>query len=360
MNRHSLADELDQQIERLLGARDTRPQQIGNALLAIAEDLMATPRTSFRHELEENLKAEADGASRRESLEAANGWYGKGGHGNGGHRWDHLLGGSVFAELLPTLTGKDFRVFPVDHRSFVFSFLSHTLLIALIASGIWVFTAPITKNLHSVPSVTFLAFDRGGGGSGRHIAIPVSGGTPPKFSDQQLSPPVLVENHAPRLPVASTVIGPPDVKLPESEQLGDLIVAAGSVPSNGAGSGGAMGTGSGTGLGIGIGPGVGPGRDGGFGGETFSTSVIAPRAIYSPDPEYSEEARITKQQGTVVLSLIVDLEGRPRDIHVVRSLGMGLDEKAIEALHKWRFEPGKKGGIRVAMHVNVEVSFRLY
>jgi len=122
-----------------------------------------------------------------------------------------------------------------------------------------------------------------------------------------------------------------------------------------------MGNGTGTGLGSGVMGGVGAGRDGGFGGGPFSgDAVIAPREIYNPDPEYSEEARKAKQQGTVVLSLIVDADGRPRDIHVVRPLGMGLDEKAVEALRKWRFEPGRKGGIPVAMQVNVEVSFRLY
>jgi periplasmic protein TonB len=85
-----------------------------------------------------------------------------------------------------------------------------------------------------------------------------------------------------------------------------------------------------------------------------------PRVIYSPDPEFSEEARKAKFQGTVVLWLIVGPDGRTREIRVYRSLGMGLDEKAIEAIREWRFEPGRKDGIPVAVQVNVEVSFRLY
>jgi periplasmic protein TonB len=134
------------------------------------------------------------------------------------------------------------------------------------------------------------------------------------------------------------------------------------LPSNGSGAGGGMSSGSGTGLGSRIGVGVGGGRDRGFGGGAFPNvgQVRAPRAIFSPDPEYSEEPRKAKQQGIVVLSLTVGSDGRPRDIDVVRSLGMGLDEKAMEALRKWRFEPGRKAGVRVAMQVNVEVSFRLY
>ena len=88
--------------------------------------------------------------------------------------------------------------------------------------------------------------------------------------------------------------------------------------------------------------------------------VSAPKAIYSPDPEYSEEARKAKYQGTCVLWLIVGPDGRPRDIRVARTLGLGLDEKAIEAVKNWRFEPAMKDGKPVAVPINVEVSFRLY
>jgi TonB family protein len=88
--------------------------------------------------------------------------------------------------------------------------------------------------------------------------------------------------------------------------------------------------------------------------------VSAPRAIFAPDPEYSEEARKAKYQGTVVLWMIVGPDGRPRDIRVARSVGMGLDEKALEAVRTWRFEPARKDGRPVAVQINVEVSFRLY
>ncbi len=65
-------------------------------------------------------------------------------------------------------------------------------------------------------------------------------------------------------------------------------------------------------------------------------------------------------QGTVSLALIVDAQGHARDIRVMRSLGMGLDEKAVEAVRKWRFQPGTKDGQAVAVQVNIEVNFRLY
>ncbi len=88
--------------------------------------------------------------------------------------------------------------------------------------------------------------------------------------------------------------------------------------------------------------------------------VSAPRPIYDPDPDYSNEARQAKYQGTVLLSVVVGQDGRPRDIRMLRSLGMGLDEKAIEAVSEWRFEPSLKDGRPVAVQVNIEVSFRLY
>jgi TonB family protein len=88
--------------------------------------------------------------------------------------------------------------------------------------------------------------------------------------------------------------------------------------------------------------------------------VSAPRVIYHPDPEYSDEARREKFQGTCVLWVVVSAEGLPRDIRVSRTLGHGLDEKAIEAMKRWRFEPAQKDGKPVAVTVNVEVSFRLY
>jgi TonB family protein len=88
--------------------------------------------------------------------------------------------------------------------------------------------------------------------------------------------------------------------------------------------------------------------------------VSAPRATYSPDPEYSEEARKAKYQGTVVLFMIVGPDGRPHEVRVMRSVGMGLDEKAIEAVRTWKFEPARKDGQAVAVQISVEVAFRLY
>jgi protein TonB len=206
----------------------------------------------------------------------------------------------------------------------------------------------------------------GGGGGGDRDKLQASQGRLPKQSMQQITPPaVIVRNEAPKLPVEPTVVIPPQVHLPQPNlpNLGDpLSHMPASLPSNGTGSGSGIGSGSGGGVGSGEGPGFGPGHGGGTGGGAFRVGggVSAPKAIYSPDPEYSEEARKAKYQGTCVLWLVVGPDGKPRDIRVQRTLGLGLDEKAIEAVKTWRFEPALKDGKPVAVQINVEVSFRLY
>ena len=87
--------------------------------------------------------------------------------------------------------------------------------------------------------------------------------------------------------------------------------------------------------------------------------ITPPRTRHAPNPDYSEEAREAGYEGTCVLWLIVGPDGNPYDIRVARSLGLGLDEKAIEAVRKWRFEPAQKDGGPVAVQINVELAFRL-
>jgi len=206
----------------------------------------------------------------------------------------------------------------------------------------------------------------GGGGGGDRDKLQAPKGKLPKFSMQQITPPAMVlRNDNPKLPVEPTVVIPPQVKMAAMAMpnLGDPKAAVPVGPmSNGTGSGGGIGSGSGGGIGSGTGPGVGPGRGGGIGGGVFRVGggVSAPRPLQTPDPEYSEEARKAKYQGTCVLWLIVGADGRPRDIKVARSLGMGLDQKAIEAVRRWSFEPAMKDGQPVAVQINVEVNFRLY
>jgi len=205
----------------------------------------------------------------------------------------------------------------------------------------------------------------GGGGGGDHDKLQAPKGKAPKQAMEQITPPAMViRNDHPKLPVEPTVVIPPQIKLASNmPNLGNPMSAVPSgPPSNGTGSGGGIGSGSGGGVGSGTGPGVGPGRGGGIGGGVFRVGggVSPPRALDTPDPEYSEEARKAKYQGTCVLWLIVDQNGKPRDVKVARALGMGLDQKAIEAVRNWKFEPAMKDGKPVAVQINVEVNFRLY
>lgn len=88
--------------------------------------------------------------------------------------------------------------------------------------------------------------------------------------------------------------------------------------------------------------------------------VSPPRAQFTPDPEYSETARQAGYGGTTVLWLVVSPEGHAEDVRIVKPIGLGLDEKAVEAVRQWRFDPAHKDGAPVAVQINVEVTFRLY
>lgn len=205
----------------------------------------------------------------------------------------------------------------------------------------------------------------GGGGGGDRDILKASKGRLPKFAMEQITPPaVVVRNDHPKLTAEPTVVVPPQVHMAMANlpTLGDPSSNIPAPPSNGTGSGGGIGSGSGGGVGSGSGPGVGPGTGGGIGGGVFRVGggVSAPKAIYSPDPEYSEEARKAKYQGVCVLWMIVGPDGHPRDIKVSRSLGLGLDEKAVEAVKTWKFEPAMKDGRPVAVAISVQVDFHLY
>lgn len=228
--------------------------------------------------------------------------------------------------------------------------------VTLIAPSPDSYALPVAKKVAS-----------GGGGGGDHDKLPAIKGRLPKPAMQQITPPqIIVRNQHPKLAVEPTVVIPPQVHLASNHMpnLGNPSAAAlpSAPPSNGTGSGGGIGSGSGGGVGVGHGPGVGAGSGGGIGGGVFKVGggISAPQALSAPDPEYTEEARNAKTQGTCILWLIVDDQGHPRDIRVVRGLGFGLDTKAVEAVKQWRFQPALKDGRPVNVQISVEVGFRLY
>jgi protein TonB len=126
---------------------------------------------------------------------------------------------------------------------------------------------------------------------------------------------------------------------------------------------GSLGNGSGMGVGSGHGNGYGAGEGWNIGGglARVGGGVSAPIPIYQPDPEFSDEARRAKYQGVCIVTLIVDAQGNPQNPHVTRALGMGLDEKALEAVRKYKFRPAMKDGkTPVPVMISIEVNFRLY
>ena len=253
---------------------------------------------------------------------------------------------------------------------------AHVLLVVVIVAGTLIGRHVVKAAAPERPTVTLVdpgplpdlkpskTQVGGGGGGGDRDVLQASRGKLPKFSMQQITPPAaVIRVQNPKLAVEPTIVIPPQVQLASNNMpnLGDPMSHA-ILPSNGTGSGSGIGSGSGGGVGSGKGPGFGPGEGGGTGGGIFHVGggVAPPRVIYNPEPEFSEEARKAKYQGTCTLGLIVGIDGRPSNIRVLSSLGMGLDEKAIEAVKNWKFEPAMKDGHPVRVEIAVEVDFHLY
>jgi periplasmic protein TonB len=206
----------------------------------------------------------------------------------------------------------------------------------------------------------------GGGGGGSHDLVDPLKGHLPKIDPHPQAPPMIPLVEKPKLAVDSAINVQKDIKLPDNPMLPMIGVHTSpnvSLDSNGQGSGGGMGTGSGGGLGSGTGNGYGPGYGGNTGGGVYRVGggISAPQPLFTPEAEFSDEARRAKYQGEVMISLIVDAQGNPQNPHVVRPLGMGLDEKALEAVRKYKFKPALKDGrTPVPVQVTIAVNFRLY
>jgi TonB family protein len=275
--------------------------------------------------------------------------------------------GSADLRALPGLFSTELDLYRARPANFLASFVVHVLGMALVLwLAAWVTdiskAGPEISHAISVGPISFLPDDPGGrGGGGTHDKLAASMGALPKLALQdQLTPPEAVPvNPDPKLPEPPSVMALSDVKLPQLAQMGDPLSSVQGPPSNGPGGGGGIGSGCCGGVGPRSGPGLGP-YDTGRIFHPGQGGVTQPRPIYDPEPDYSDAARKAKYQGSVLLWLVVGPDGRPHNIRVQRSLGMGLDEKAMAALSTWRFEPARLDGQPVAVEVNVEVSFRLY
>jgi TonB family protein len=273
--------------------------------------------------------------------------------------------------VMPTLLGVGYHNYDAQPNNFIFSFLAHALILLLVVFGgnfLWQNRVEI-KKMVDVSNVGAIILPPapdaagGGGGGGDMSKLLANKGKPPKFDMNRITPPVaVIKNDNPKLAVDQSVAVLPNIKMPTSQtQVGDPLSAA-MIASNGTGVNSGVGNGRGGGLGNGSGIGLGPGSGGNTGGGVFRVGggVSAPVLVYKPEPDFSEEARKAKYQGVVTVSCVVGPDGRIRDMQIVRPLGMGLDEKALEALKNWRFEPAKKDGVPVAVKVAVEVEFHLY
>jgi TonB family protein len=200
-----------------------------------------------------------------------------------------------------------------------------------------------------------------GGGGGDQSALPVSKGQLPKQSPSPFTPPmILVTAKEPLLLMEPALLTAPDVPMTNLPQWGDPL-SNNSLYSSGPGTRGGMGDGDNGGIGPGKGPrhGPGPGGPGGDGSTSVQGAFTAPKVIYQVDPEFSEEARRAKHYGTVILVVDVDPTGHAVNVRIARSLGLGLDERAVEAVSRWRFQPGMRSGKPVTVSATIEVNFHL-
>jgi protein TonB len=198
----------------------------------------------------------------------------------------------------------------------------------------------------------------GGGGGNNHTLTPTSKGKVPKFQWTQFTPPqAKIQNLNPKLAMDPSLLGPPDLKIPSPNMANFGDPLAKSVTDS-------LGNGNGTGIGSGSGGGLGPGEGGGTGGGMFRAGINgvgSPVCIYCPQPEYSDEARKAKYQGTVLLDVTVTADGRVLNPLVLKGPGLGLEEKAIAQVKNWKMRPAiGPSGKPVNCRVQIEVTFHLY
>ncbi|HMG03287.1 MAG TPA: energy transducer TonB [Edaphobacter sp.] len=246
-----------------------------------------------------------------------------------------------------------------EYASTVYAVAAHAMAIFLIG---FVVRAQIRKMdevqrpvrvVQPVLQIMARAAGHNGGGGGQPGEAPVSKGRLPKLADQQIVPPSKPPLLPPRIAIAPTVVM-------QAMTLADNVMPNVGMPNSPV-TGVSIGDGKGTGIGPGNGPGVGPGTGGntGDGLRRVGGSVSMPEVIYSVEPEFSEEARKAKISGDVTVYLWVDERGNPTHIRVLRGMGMGLDEKAVEAVKQYRFKPAMENGRPVKVEMYVVVNFQI-
>jgi TonB family protein len=191
------------------------------------------------------------------------------------------------------------------------------------------------------------------GGGGQNQPLPATRGRAPAAHVAKVwVPPAPVRTENSHLIVEQALLDAPEINI-QAPVTGDPNGNPG-MPSAGPGFKGGIGDGRNGGIGERSGP-----RLGGDGGRSGSRNVKSPQVIYKVEPEYTEEARKARYQGTVILAIDVDEQGRATNVRVVQGLGLGLDEKAVAAIERWKFRPAIADGRAVRAPAVVEVNFRL-
>lgn len=216
----------------------------------------------------------------------------------------------------------------------------------------------------------------GGGGGGLRMKPP-----PPKAlrkGSATVSSPIPVRKLPPPLEARPRVVEPPPtpieakvlppVMAPVATKPADAEDREGLMakseqpePSAGPGAGGGVGTGQGTGLGQGSGSGIGEGSGGGTGGGPYrpGSGVDPPRLLKEVRAQYSDQARRANLEGEVELEIVIRRDGTVGDVKILRGLGLGLNDQAVQAVRQWRFSPARLKGTPVDVIVEVSVEFRL-
>ncbi len=244
--------------------------------------------------------------------------------------------------------------------STAFAIGAHVVIILLIALFIASQVKVMTSQKKEMTAITVPPppiapkLEQIGGGGGQHDLAPVSKGRLPDLAQKQLVPPKAPPTVAPKLAIPPTVVVQKDLNL-ANNQMPNLGMPSSTL------RGVSLGNGSGTGIGSGNGSGIGPGSGGNTGGGVMHIGggVSMPVVLYQVEPEFSEEARKAKFSGKVTVYLWVGADGKPSHVQVVQGVGMGLDEKAVEAVRQYRFKPAMKDGKPVQVDLYVDVNFQI-
>jgi periplasmic protein TonB len=197
----------------------------------------------------------------------------------------------------------------------------------------------------------------GSGSGGNRDPLPAASGHLPALSSIQLLKPSLPQKMDPQLAVPPTILDPDapavltavaDIGLPWMKEKTD---------SAGPGTGNTIGNGKGDSVGDGGNGLVGEG----FSSAPYHAGFSRPSCVYCPNPQYTDEARASKVQGSVTLEVLVTADGHAAQVRLTKGIGMGLDERSLQTVRGWRFNPARDAAHRpIAGWITIEVLFRLY